>query len=164
MGTTLMDEPGRRPGKPAQGTSLMDTRAGGTRLISLGGDEKSDVTEDPVVGWLVVVGGPGRGVSIELGYGMNIVGRGRGNRIALEFGDDKISEEDHFRIAYDAKNRKFHLIPGRGTNLLYVGGDPLLSPEALQTGTDFKVGDTTMRFVSLCGPDWEWTTAVPAKD
>ncbi len=117
----------------------------------------------PVVGWLVIVDGPGRGVSIELGYGMNIVGRGGKNRIVLDFGDDRISEDDHFRIAYDAKNRKFHLLPGRGTNLLYIAGDPLLSPQLLTSATDFKVGDTSLRFVALCGPDWDWPGVEAAK-
>jgi hypothetical protein len=163
MGTTLMDEPDRRGGKIGQGTSLMNTRAGGTRLIGMEGAEPGEASEDPVVGWLVIVEGPGRGTSIELGYGMNIVGRGSANRIALNHGDDSISEEDHFRIAYDVKKRKFHLIPGRGTNLLYVEDEPLLSPQALATSTDFKVGGTTLRFVALCGPDWEWPVDQPVK-
>lgn len=160
MGTTLMDEP--RPRGSKTGTTLMGAR-GGTRLISIEGSDHDQVNEDPVVGWLVVVEGPGRGYSVELGFGMNIIGRGRGNRIVLDFGDDKISEEDHFRIAYDPKHRTFHLIPGRGTNLVYVEGSPLLTPQAVTTGTNFQVGDTGLRFVALCGPDWEWETEQKAE-
>ena len=33
--------------------------------------------DDPPVGWLVVVKGPGRGRALALGYGMNTIGRGR---------------------------------------------------------------------------------------
>lgn len=159
MGTTLMDEPGAfRP--KSQGTSLMgEGRRGGTRLVSLEEGGQSGATDDPVVGWLVVIDGPGRGVSIPIGYGMNIVGRGRSNRIVLDFGDDRISEDDHFRVAYDSEEREFHLIPGRGTNLLRVGGKPLLAAQSLSSGTDIKVGDSMLRFVALCGPDWDWAKA-----
>ena len=163
MGTTLIDEPGRSPRK--KGTTLVNPSAGtGTRLAEpLGGKRDSaeasaaDGQEhSPVVGWLVVTDGPGRGRSIELGYGMNIVGRLPGNRVALDFGDDQISGEDHFRIAYDGTNRQFHLVPGKGTNLVYLADSPLLSPVALSPGSEMKVGATSLRFVPLCGTDWDW--------
>ena len=38
--------------------------------------EESDAMSDPVVGWLVVVKGPGKGRAMQLGYGMNAIGRG----------------------------------------------------------------------------------------
>ncbi|MEO0017489.1 MAG: hypothetical protein RLZZ522_772 [Verrucomicrobiota bacterium] len=50
-----------------------------------------DLPEGPVVGWLVVVEGPGRGKSVTLGYGMNAIGREPGNRVVLPFGDMQIS-------------------------------------------------------------------------
>ena len=159
MGTTLIEEPGR-PQRP-KGTTLVGS-PGGTRLVRP--DEEAGAAptgasapaDGPVVGWLVVTGGPGRGRSIELGFGMNIVGRGGGNRVVLDYGDDQISSDDHFRIAYDSQHRLFHLVPGRGTNLVYVGDQPLLSPIALANGAPIKVGATELRFVALCGPDWSW--------
>src|SRR5579863_6049785 len=33
-------------------------------------------SDDPVVGWVVVVDGPGKGNALPLGYGMNEIGRG----------------------------------------------------------------------------------------
>lgn len=163
MGTTLIEEPGRTPRK--KGTTLMTPGGGsGTRLAEpLGGargnaasDDSNDDGHTPVVGWLVVTDGPGRGRSLELGYGMNIVGRLPGNRVTLDFGDDQITGEDHFRIAYDGNHRQFHLVPGKGTNLVYVGDQPLLSPTALTAGSELKVGATSLRFVPLCGADWDW--------
>lgn len=153
MGTTLMDEPHATGGK---GTSHMDT-PGGTRLEFPEGFGGREAQRSPVVGWLVIVDGPGRGHSLELGYGMNIVGRGPYNRVVLGFGDDLISEDDHFRIAYDAKHRSFHIVPGRGTNLVYVNESALLAPQPLPSPSSFTVGATSIRFVALCGPDWEWT-------
>jgi hypothetical protein len=156
MGTTLIEEPGRP--KP-KGTTLVGAPAGGTRLAAPVADASSSAGSSatgPVVGWLVVVEGPGRGRSLQLGYGMNIIGRGPGNRVVLDFGDDQISQDDHFRIAYDRENRKFHLVPGRGTNLVYVNGTPLLSPMELRGNDDLKVGSSVIRFVPFCSTEWDW--------
>lgn len=157
MPTTLLEEPGKGPRKAS--TTLMGQ--GGTRLVAPGPDTPnappSDRASDPVVGWLVVVSGPGRGSALELGYGMNAVGRGGGNRVVLDFGDDQVSGEDHFRVAYDGQSRQYHLIPAKGTNLLYVAGKAVLSPEPLEPMTDIRVGSTVLRFVPLCGPAWDWS-------
>ena len=48
---------------------------------------------DPVVGFLIVVGGPGIGSYRPIYEGNNTVGRSRENRIPLDFGDDAISNE-----------------------------------------------------------------------
>ncbi|MDB5691041.1 MAG: hypothetical protein JWO81_104 [Alphaproteobacteria bacterium] len=161
MGTTLIGE-APRPER-AKGTTLVGAPSGGTRLaapvtetgIGTGaGAERAGL--GPVVGWLVVVDGPGTGRSVPLGYGMNIVGRGAHNRVVLDFGDQQISEEDHFRIAYDRKNRRFHLVPGRGTNLVYLEGAPLLTPVELTGHRDIRVGSSVIRFVPFCTSDWDW--------
>ena len=165
MGTTLIEEPGREPAR--KGTTLIGgpaSGAGGTRLAEPvgretaagGADAVPAQSKSPVVGWLVIVDGPGKGRSLELGFGMNIIGRNKGNRIVLGFGDDQISGEDHFRVAFDGAHRKFHLVPGRGTNLVYLEGNPLLSPVPLENGNELAVGTTRLRFVALCGEDWCW--------
>lgn len=158
MGTTLLEEPGKGPRKA--GTTLMNQGGGGTRLVTptdTPDAPPSDRSSDPVVGWLVVVSGPGRGSAVELGYGMNIVGRDASNRVSLNFGDDQISGEDHFRITYDQKSRDYHLIPAKGTNLLYVDGKAVLTPMALSPMVDVSVGASVLRFVPLCGAAWDWS-------
>jgi hypothetical protein len=156
MGTTLIGEPARP--ERAKGTTLIDRSPGGTRLAApleaAAGVEPG--ASGPVVGWLVIIDGPGMGRSLPLGYGMNIIGRGARNRVVLDFGDQQISEEDHFRIAYDRENRRFHLVPGRGTNLVYLDGAPLLTPVELAGQRDLKVGASLMRFVPFCSADWDW--------
>lgn len=157
MGTTLIDEPARP--ERAKGTTLVDRSLGGTRLASPVGQPAAPMdpgASGPVVGWLVVIDGPGMGRSLPLGYGMNIIGRGARNRVVLDFGDQQISEEDHFRIAYDRENRRFHLVPGRGTNLVYLDGAPLLTPVELAGQRDLKVGSSLIRFVPFCSADWDW--------
>lgn len=116
-----------------------------------------DLPEGPVVGWLVVVEGPGRGKSVTLGYGMNTIGREPGNRVCLPFGDTQISRTKHATLTYDPRGRKFFIQHGESTNLTYVGEQPVLSPVLLNSGDLIRLGDTTvLKFIPLCGDDFNW--------
>jgi hypothetical protein len=116
-----------------------------------------DLPEGPVVGWLVVVEGPGRGKSVTLGYGMNTIGRESGNRVCLPFGDMQISRTKHATLTYDPRGRKFFIQHGESTNLTYVGESPVLAPLELKSGDLIRLGDTTvLKFIPLCGDDFNW--------
>lgn len=166
MGTTLLEDPGSDPSRRAK-TTLVDGSAGKTRLVAPSGPatetapsgRTASANSDPVVAWLVVIAGPGKGAAVALGHGMNSIGRGGGNRVVLDFGDDQISSDDHFRIAYDPESRGFHLVPAKGTNLLYVANKAVLAPMELDPQSDIRLGSTTLRFVPFCGPSWDWADA-----
>lgn len=176
--STLMDNPGggtsvqANPNRgPASGTTLMGPTAGGTTLVgSLGTALADSAAPDPIVGWLVVIFGPGRGRAVNLGMGMNIIGRGHRNRVILDFGDAEISDDDHFRVAYDREGRDFRLIPARGTNLLYASANKdipkaaVYDAQVLSNGTEIRLGQTILRFVALCGHDWDWSDGVVSAD
>jgi hypothetical protein len=115
-----------------------------------------DMAEDPVVGWLVVIDGPGRGQARAVGYGMNSIGRGPTERISLEFGDAQISRNSHAVLTYDPRSRKFYLQHGGGRNLTYLGDQAVLTPTEIASGTDILVGATKLRFIALCGPEFDW--------
>ena len=116
-----------------------------------------DLPEGPVVGWLVVVEGPGRGKSVTLGYGMNSIGREPGNRVILPFGDMQISRTKHATVTYDPRGRKFFIQHGESSNLTYVGEQPVLSPVELKSGEIIRLGDTTvLKFIPLCGDEFNW--------
>ena len=114
------------------------------------------VSDDPVVGWLVVVDGPGLGAEIVLGNGQNTLGRGTEARARIDFGDPEISRAAHANVVYDWKNNRFHLKQGRGTNLTYMNGQQLLEPVELVSGSEFTVGNTTLRFVPFCDESFTW--------
>ena len=59
-------------------------------------------------------------------------------------------------MTYDPRGRKFYLQHGGGTNLTYIGDEPVLVPTVLEALQDFSIGDTTLRFVPFCGPDFDW--------
>ena len=120
-----------------------------------------DGMADPVVGWLVVVAGPGKGQVCKLGYGTNSLGRGENSRGRLDFGDEQISRENHAALTYDPRGRKFYLQHGGGVNLTYLGDTPVLTPTPLAPMQDFSIGDTTLRFVPFCGPDFDWQDLGP---
>jgi len=115
-----------------------------------------DFSAEPVVGWLVVVEGPGKGRSLTLGYGMNSIGRAAEERVSLNFGDEEVTRHAHAMLTYDSKGRKFYIQHGGGTNLTYVGDRPVLQPLEITGRETIGIGNTKLCFVPLCGPDFEW--------
>lgn len=109
-----------------------------------------------VVGWLVVVEGPGRGQSRSIGFGVNGIGRGESERISLNFGDGEISRDRHAVLTYDHKGRRFFIQHGGGSNLTYVGDDPVLQPMELKGREVIGIGQTKLCFVPFCGVDFGW--------
>jgi hypothetical protein len=111
---------------------------------------------DPVVGWLVVTKGPGKGAGLRLGPGMNSVGRDESNRVAINFGDNSISRDKHCIVTYEPKRRVYYIQNEGGTNLTYVGDAVVLQAQQLHNGEIIQIGGTELRFVALCGEDFSW--------
>jgi hypothetical protein len=111
---------------------------------------------DPVVGWLVVVDGPGKGRAVEIGVGANSIGREPTQKLLLNFGDMQIHREKHAFIIYEPNSRAFFLQGGDARNLTYVDKKVVLTPVQLQGGETIMLGQTHLRFVPLCGPDFSW--------
>lgn len=128
-----------------------------TRVLGAGSsDASNEVCDGPVVGWLVIVEGPGRGQAHALGYGMNPIGRGVDQRVRLDFGDRQISRASHAVVVYDPRGRQFFLQHGSSANLTYLDGQLVLTPQPLAHGSDILIGRTRLRFVALCGPTFDW--------
>ena len=117
---------------------------------------------DPVVGWLVVLAGPGRGNARRLGYGQNSVGRDAGERVSLDFGDASISRSKHAFVLYEPRKRLYFLRPGDGANLTYLNGELLTDARPLTAADVLEVGATKLKFVPLCGPEFDWEDAAQA--
>jgi len=113
---------------------------------------------EPVTGWVVIVDGPGRGRSLELGLGINAIGRGPGNKICLDFGDTEIHRQKHAFILFDPRSQRFFLQSGEIRNLTYLGDEVVISPVQLRGGERITVGQTVLQFVPLCGPGFDWSS------
>ncbi|MCC7251579.1 FHA domain-containing protein [Hyphomicrobium sp.] len=143
---------------PAQALHAPPRHAGAQAKTQVVREGTVDI--EPVAGWIVIVKGPGRGGFRPVYVGMNSVGRAPSQRIPLDFGDESISREEHAFIAYDDETRTFYLQHGGKSNLVRLGGKPVLQPTELKAGDLFRIGNTTFRFVACCGPDFDWTTEV----
>lgn len=124
-------------------------------MAQSGGAPTSAQAQFPV-GWLVVVDGPGKGASFSLHDGLTQIGRGEGQTVRLDFGDTTISRENHAAIAFDGEQRRFFFGHGGKANLVRLNGRPVLSTEDLDSNSLIRIGETTLRFVALCGADFAW--------
>ena len=114
--------------------------------------------QDPVVGWLVVVGGPGLGAFRPVFEGNNSVGRGRNQRIAIDFGDDSISSEEQAFIRYDSVDRSFLFVPNLSkTNVVSINDKKPTGAVALANMDVITMGRTQLAFVPFCGDDFDWS-------
>lgn len=112
----------------------------------------------PVAGWLVVIAGPGRGRSLEVGYGYNSIGRGYKNEIVLNFDDDAISDEGHAYIAYDNVGHKSYVTHGHSRNMIYLDNAPVLGTVEIHKNSVLRIGNTLLMFVPFCSADMNWAS------
>ena len=113
---------------------------------------------DPVVGFLIVVGGPGLGSFRPIYEGNNTVGRSADNRIPLDFGDDAISNEAQAYVRYDSSDRSFLFVPNLAkTNVVSVNDKRPAGPVPLQPMDVITLGRTQVAFLPFCGSDFDWS-------
>lgn len=130
---------------------------GHTRILRPIGLE-ADVRSDPVVGWLVVLDGPGKGHFRPIFNGSNTIGRSPGQRVPIDFGDDAISSEKQAFLVYDGRKRQYQLVPNlERPNLVHLNDSALLANGELKPHDKITMGRTTLLFVPLCGPDFDWS-------
>jgi hypothetical protein len=117
-----------------------------------------DFHQDPVVGWLVVVGGPGLGAFRPIYEGNNSIGRGPRQRIPIDFGDNMISAEEQAYIRYDSVERSFLLVPNlTKTNVVAVNDIRPTGAVKLEAMDMITMGRTQLAFVPFCGADFDWS-------
>ncbi|MFA5957211.1 FHA domain-containing protein [Hyphomicrobium sp.] len=113
---------------------------------------------DPVVGFLIVVGGPGLGSFRPIFEGNNTLGRSPDNRIPLDFGDDAISNEAQAYLRYDSTDRSFLFVPNLAkTNVVSVNDKRPAGPVPLQPMDVITLGRTQVAFLPFCGSDFDWS-------
>jgi len=114
--------------------------------------------QDPVVGWLAVVGGPGLGSFRPIFEGNNTIGRAANQRIPVDFGDEAISSEEQAYIRYDGGERTFLFVPNLAkTNVVALNDRKPTSAVTLQPMDVITMGRTQLVFVPLCGADFDWS-------
>jgi hypothetical protein len=143
----------RAVGKPSQDAPQRTTLVRGKMQVTRGAFE-----HDPVVGWLVVVGGPGIGQFRPIFEGNNSLGRASSNRIPIDFGDDAISSEEQAYIRYDSAERSFLFVPNLAkTNVVSVNEKRPTGAVELAQMDVITMGRTQLVFVPFCGADFDWS-------
>ena len=122
-----------------------------------GKDQHSGISHLPV-GWIVLIDGPGRGYCFTLHSGVSQIGRGEDQAVRLDFGDTSISRNNHAAVAYDEEQGKFFLGHGGKSNMVRLNGMPVLSTEEMANGDEIRIGETTLKFIALCGESFSWAS------
>jgi hypothetical protein len=153
-------------GKSADAAMAPATDTGRTQVVrgkpkvARGGFE-----QDPVVGWLVVVGGPGIGSFRPIYEGNNAVGRASSQRIPIDFGDNTISSEEQAYIRYDSMDRSFLFVPNLSkTNIVAVNDKKPTGAVKLELMDVITMGRTQLAFVPFCGEEFDWSELSDLKE
>ncbi len=150
--TRVVRSPNKQSDKPT-GEAARTTLVRGKQQVRRG-----EFEQDPVVGWLVVVGGPGIGQYRPIFEGNNTLGRTDANRVAIDFGDDAISSEEQAFIRYDSSDRSFLFVPNLAkTNVVSVNDKRPTSAVELSQMDVITMGRTQLVFVPFCGADFDWS-------
>ena len=120
--------------------------------------QRQSFEQDPVVGFLIIVGGPGLGSFRPVFEGNNTVGRSADNRVPLDFGDDTISSEAQAYIRYDSNDRSFLFVPNLAkTNVVSVNDKRPTGALELKAMDVITFGRTQVAFVPFCGAEFDWS-------
>lgn len=127
--------------------------------------KRGQFVQDPVVGWLVITGGPGLGAFRPVFEGNNTIGRAPNSRIPLDFGDDSISFEEQAYIRYDGTDRGFLFVPNMSkTNVVSVNAKRPTTAIDLAAMDVIIMGRTQLVFMPFCGPEFDWSEISESKD
>jgi hypothetical protein len=105
---------------------------------------------DPVVGWLVAIDGPSKGMDYRIRSENNSIGRSEQMRICIDE-DTEISRENHAIISYDPRANVYHILPGISKGIVYLNDRPVYAPAELAPFDQIMLGKTTLLFIPLCG-------------
>ena len=154
------------PSAQASNTPPPNTQAPKTQAVR--GKPKvlrNNFLADPVVGWLVVVGGPGLGSFRPIFEGNNAVGRSKDQRIPIDFGDTTISSEEQAYIRYDSADRAFLFVPNLSkTNIVAINDKKPTGAVKLELMDVITMGRTQLAFVPFCGEEFDWSELSDLKE
>ena len=123
-----------------------------------GGNLAGDSQVEPVVGWLVCIEGPLRGVDFRIHAGYNYIGREEGD-IHIH-GDSQISRQKHAVISFYAKRQTFHVGPADGRNIIELNDEPVFNSVEMKSYDVLTIGSTKLMLVAMCGNRFNWNEGV----
>lgn len=109
---------------------------------------------DPVVGWLVCIGGKERGRDYRLHAGRNFLGRDAANGIAV-VEDETVNRQNQCSIVFEPVRGEFILLAGQSGDIL-VNGNPVRESVLLTGEEELQIGSGTYVFIPFCREGRRW--------
>ena len=122
-----------------------------------------DIATEPVVGWLVSIGGSNFGEGFKLKSGRNFIGRSTAMDVALT-DDSSISREKHAIILYEPKSNVFLVQPGDAKELFYLNEKVVLAATEINAYDILSLGGTKLLFIPCCSDKFNWDSVKPAEE
>ncbi|MEZ5909946.1 MAG: FHA domain-containing protein [Hyphomicrobiaceae bacterium] len=175
----IQPEASQRPRSAAEPQELPVSRSLRSSALGRGGDAqprtqlirgkqklgRTQFHQDPVVAWLVVIGGPGLGAYRPIFEGNNTVGRSSSQRIPIDFGDESISTAEQAYIRYDSSDRKYLFVPNLAkTNVVQINDKKPTAAVELTAMDVITMGRTQLVFVPFCGSEFDWSELTELKE
>lgn len=115
----------------------------------------NDTTSRKIVGWLVCIYGPNKGVDYKIYEERNFIGRNKEMEISISL-DNSVEDKNHCSITYNPKQRIFVITPGNGKGLIYVKNKALYETKELNNFDVIEIGKSRFIFVEFCGNNFDW--------
>lgn len=116
---------------------------------------EDDLGVQPVVGWLVCVGGSHLGKDFRLIAGRNFIGRSAKMDVCLG-GDSSVSREAHAIVVYEPKGNTYLIQPGTSKELSYLNDKVVLESKVIKANDVITVGSTKLMFIPCCSDKFNW--------
>ncbi len=150
---TLKTEPLYSPGEEPMKTVPLTPQDEKTQIAY-----REENRPEPVVGWLVCVDGPDKGIDFCLRGVKNTIGRRKDSSVCLS--DPRISRDGFPALVVydDRKSHKFYLAGGDSSsqNPVELQGNMLLGQSVLNPYDEIRIEDSVLIFVPFCGEDFHW--------
>lgn len=109
----------------------------------------------PVIGWIVCIDGPSKGMDYRILAKKNYLGSAEGMDIQVS-GDHDIVKRNHAVFLYDTSKRSTLLLQGDTRGLVYLNDEIVYKPMILSPYDIISIGKSKFLFVPLCGEHFEW--------
>lgn len=111
----------------------------------------------PACGFLVCIEGARLGKEYPISFGINFIGSKEGSEVLI-LGDESIKPV-HTAILYDVEERKFYLLPAKGSGMIYIKNTPVYDMYLLQNNEEIEIGKSKFKFLVFdkrYGSEWDF--------
>jgi hypothetical protein len=132
-------------------TEILNPAAGAGRAQEPTDEASTKIVrkDDPKVGQLSIIDGPGKGQVLAVHHGQNDIGRADNARIRLNFGDSTISSKNPALLECDHKKKTYVLRDNDNPNPIMINGTRLTGSRPIMSGDRITIGKTTLLFTAM---------------